>query len=419
MNIIEIIDKKRLKKVLTKKEIAWIIKAYMNKEIKDYQMSALLMAITINGMTEKETLFFTDALIKSGERFNSNELLVDKHSTGGVGDKTTLIIAPIVAAAGLKMVKMSGRGLGHTGGTIDKLESIAGFRVELNKGEIKKALQDVNVCLVSSQKDITPADKRLYQLRDVTATTNSIPLIASSIMSKKIASGAKIIVIDLKVGNGAFIKNKKDAFILAKIMKKIGQFYHVKTICVISKMTQPIGYNVGNGLEVIEALDFLNGKYEKDLYQLVVTLASILIKEKLNISKNKAEEIVKEIIKSKRALNYFENIVKNQHGDINQIELSSKMQFIPSPKTGYIKEIDAKKIGELAKELGGGRNQIEDQIDYSVGFVFHKKVGDYVKQGDKLITVYYNAKDLSILEILNCFSFGENVKQMNIIEKII
>ncbi len=419
MNIIEIIDKKRLKKSLTKKEINWLIKGYVDKEIKDYQMSALLMAITINGMTENETFFLTDALIKSGECFHSKELLVDKHSTGGVGDKTTLIIAPIIAAAGLKMVKMSGRGLGHTGGTIDKLESIAGFRVELNEGEIKKALQDVNVCLVSSQKDITPADKKIYQLRDVTATTNSIPLIASSVMSKKIASGAKILVIDLKVGKGAFIKSKKDALLLGRLMKKIGQHYRVKTVCVISKMDQPIGYNVGNGLEVAEAIDFLNGKYEQDLYRLVLVLATVLIKEKLNISNKKAEEMVKEIIEKKEGLAWFEKIVINQHGNINNIELSSKLQFIPSPKTGYIKEIDAYKIGELVRKLGGGRYLVEDQIDYGVGFVFHYKVGEYVKQGDKLLTVYYNAKDLSILEILSCFKFGESVKHMSIIEKII
>ncbi len=385
MRIIDLINKKRERKILTKKELFFIVEAYMKNRIPDYQMSAFLMAVTINGFTDNETSAFTDALIKSGEVLTIPDL-VDKHSTGGVGDKTTLLIAAIIACAGLKMVKMSGGGLGHTGGTVDKLEAISGFKVELTEMQINESLEKIGVCLIRQLKNLAPADKKIYQLRDVTATTNSIPLIASSIMSKKIASGAKVLVIDLKVGKGAFVKTKKEALLLAKLMKKIGNNYGIKTTCVLSEMDQPLGRNIGNGLEVIECLDFLNGNYEKNLYELVIYLSAILIANSKNITFEKASEEVVEIIDSKKALHKFKEIIENQKGDINKIKISNKKQTIVSLEEGYIDKIDALSIGNVVRLLGGGRFRVNEAIDYGVGIVLHKQKGDFVKKNDKLIS---------------------------------
>jgi len=415
MNVLGIIEKKKSKKKLTKKEIFYIVNGYIKKEIPDYQMSAFLMAVTLNGLNKKETIFLTDALVKSGTKLEFSDL-VDKHSTGGVGDKTTLLIAPIVACLGLKMVKMSGGGLGHTGGTIDKLEAIQGFRVDLDHGEIEKSLSEIGVCLIRQLKDLAPADKKIYQLRDVTATTNSIALIASSIMSKKIASGAKVLVIDLKVGRGAFVKNKKEGLELAKLLKEIGKHYQIKVICVLSRMDEPIGYCVGNGLEVIECLDFLKGDFDQDLYDLVVELTSELVSNYQEITFAEAKKEVIKVLEKKQALLKLQEIVKNQNGKLNEIKVSSKKQIIPSPTTGYIKKIDAYQIGQMVKQLGGGRQKVDDKIDYGVGFVLHRKIGNFIEKGEPLVTVYYQDKDLAIKDILNSFTFSqENVNKKSIV----
>ncbi len=418
--MINLIDKKRLKEELTKEEINHIVSGYVSGEIPDYQMSSFLMAVTLNGLTDDETIYFTDALIKSGDVLSFDGYnLVDKHSTGGVGDKTTLIIAPILASCGLNMVKMSGRGLGHTGGTIDKLESIAGFKVELKKEKVEKLLKEVGVCLISQMGNIVPADKKIYSLRDVTATTNSIPLIASSIMSKKIASGAKTLVIDLKVGKGAFMKNMDDARELARIMKKIGSNYKVDTVCVLSNMDQPLGRNIGNGLEIQECLDFFDNP-SPDLYELVVEICSILISSVKKISIGLAKNEVIAAIETDSAYNHLLSIVKKQGGKIDEIDISDKKQKVISPVSGYIAEIDSLKIGELVKKLGGGRTNIKEKIDYGVGFVLEKKVGDFIEKKESLLTVYYGQKDIQIKEIISCFKFSEKkVEKPQLIYEII
>ena len=419
MNVIEIIEKKKNNKKLTKKEIFYIVNSYYHEEITDYQMSAFLMAVCINGFSDQETVFFTDAIVKTGKKLKIANL-VDKHSTGGVGDKTTLLIAPIVACAGLKMVKMSGGGLGHTGGTVDKLESIKGFRVDLSQTEIEKSLREVGVCLIKQLPDLAPADQKIYQLRDVTGTTNSIPLIASSIMSKKIASGAKILVIDLKIGKGAFVKNKKDGLALAKLLQKIGNHYQIKVTCVLSNMDEPLGYNIGNGLEVKECLEFLKGNYEKKLYDLVLKLSATLIAKSKNMHYQKAEKIVKDIIESGEAYERFKKIIENQGGDINSIKISAKKQTLLSDSSGYISQIDAYKFGNIVKNLGGGRLEIGDEIDYGVGVVFHHKVGDYIEKNDKVLTIYYNKRDMRITEIINSFAISKgSVKQKSTIIDVV
>ena len=299
--IVEIINKKRLGKILSKKELEYFFNGYLHGEIMDYQMSALLMAICIKGMTDKEIFDLTDIFIKSGDRFDFPGIEVDKHSTGGVGDKTTLIIAPIVASLGVPVVKMSGRGLGFTGGTIDKLESIPGFRTNLTDDEIEKQKKEIGIVITSQTKDLVPLDKLIYALRDVTGTTESIPLIATSIMSKKIASGADKILIDIKVGNGALIKKEKDAKKLAQLMKKIGEFYHREVRCMTTNMDTPLGTSIGNSLEVIEAINILQNKEDNYLRDLCIELASEMVSMGKDISVEKAKIQVEESIRSGKA----------------------------------------------------------------------------------------------------------------------
>ena len=322
--MLDIIDKKRLGESLTKEEIEYVVKEYTNGNIPDYQMSALLMAICLNGMNEEETINLTDSFINSGEVIDTSNIkgvIVDKHSTGGVGDKTTLVLAPLLATLGYKVLKMSGRGLGFTGGTIDKLEAIQGYQVEEPFEKVEEEINSIGLAVISQTKNLVPADKKIYALRDVTSTVSSIPLIASSIMSKKIASGASTIVIDVKVGNGALLKNIEDARTLAKLMIKIGHSYQRKIICVLTNMDEPLGLAIGNSNEVLEAIDALNGKGPKDLMDLVKVLVSEILMANENISIEDAYAKIDEKINNKEAYNKFLEMVKYQGGDINSINL--------------------------------------------------------------------------------------------------
>lgn len=411
-NMLDIINKKRLGQILTKEEINYVVEKYVSGEIPDYQMSALLMAICINDMTDEETFNLTDAMINSGETLDLSGIqgsIVDKHSTGGVGDKTTLILAPIVASCGVKVCKMSGRGLGHTGGTIDKLESINGFNVNLSIEDAIKEVNKVGAVIVSQTGNLVPADKKIYALRDVSGTVESIPLIASSIMSKKIASGASSIVIDLKVGNGALIKNLEDAKHLSDLMIKIGKKYNRKVVCVLTNMDKPLGTSIGNALEVKEALEFLNGNRNKDLEEIIYKLASLMVSLGKNVSEEIALKEVKEKLNNKEALSKFYEIVKNQGGNIDDLKISNRVFSIKSPYTGFIKKIDTLKLGELSRSIGAGRYKKDDVIDYTVGFVLNKNVGDYVLKDEELVKVYLNKIDLSINDITSCFKIDSEL----------
>ena len=421
MNIIDIIVKKKNKEELTKEELEFAINGYLNNTVKDYQMSSLLMAIVINGMSLEETINLTDIMINSGETIDLGiDGIVDKHSTGGVGDKTTLILAPLVASVGVKVAKMSGRGLGHTGGTIDKLESIRGFNVSLSKEDFVKQVNEIGVSIISQTGNIAPADKKIYALRDVTGTTESIPLIASSIMSKKIASGAKYIVIDVKVGNGALMKNIEDAKSLATTMIEIGKRYGRTIVCVLTNMDIPLGHNIGNGLEVVESIDCLKGNGPKDLEDLVLELGSIMVSLSKNISKEKAYLLLKDNLYNNKAYSKFEELVKYQNGDINNIDISDKVISVKSNKEGFINKINTLKLGEIVKNIGGGRMNKEDSIDYGVGIVVSKKVGQPIFENEEIAKVYLRNIDVKVNDILDCFDIEEEYlkKQPLILEVI-
>ena len=393
MNIIDIINHKRLGNVLSKDEIDFFIHGVMDSSIADYQISSLLMAICLNGMNDEEIFNLTDAMIKSGDTIdlsNINAITIDKHSTGGVGDKVTLVLAPLLASLGFCVAKMSGRGLGHTGGTIDKLEAISGYNVELSEEDFLKQVNDINIAVISQTGNLAPADKKLYALRDVTGTVESIPLIAASIMSKKIASGSKYIILDVKVGNGALMKNVDDARKLAETMIEIGKKYDRKVICLLTNMDEPLGYAIGNGLEVKEALNSLNLKGPKDLNTVVLNMAAVALKSFKNISFEEAVLQAKENLINKSALDKFNQLVKAQGGNIDNITISDKKLEIRSCEAGYIKNINALKLGEAAKLLGAGRTKKDDIIDYGVGIVLNKKVGDYIANDEVLLTIYYN-----------------------------
>ena len=395
MVTVDIINKKRLGKELSYKELDFIFNGYLEGKVKDYQMSALLMAICINGMTDEEIFALTKIFIDSGDVLNFEDVgvIVDKHSTGGIGDKTTLVIAPIVASCGVPVVKMSGRGLGYTGGTIDKLESIPGFNVSLSDTKLKKQLKEIGVSISSQTANLTPIDKIVYALRDVTATVSSIPLIASSIMSKKIAGGADKILIDIKVGKGALLNSREDAKKLSELMIKIGGFYQREVRTIISDMNTPLGYCTGNSLEVLEAIDVLKGKqYGTPLADLCIELATEMVSMGKEISKKDAKLMVLESLNKGRAYEKFLELVKAQGGNIDKIEVSSLKQKIKAKEDGVIKKIDALVVGKLSVELGAGRRTKEDKIDYSVGVKLHKLVGEEVKKGDVLATLYVNNK---------------------------
>lgn len=413
MNMIEIIDKKRLKQQLSLEEIKYAVDNYVKGVIPDYQMSSLLMAICLNGLSMEETFNLTKTMLESGDKLDLSDIpgvKIDKHSTGGVGDKTTLILAPLVASCGVKVPKMSGRGLGHTGGTIDKLESIPGFKVNLTLEEFKKELKEVGCVVTGQTANLVPADKKIYALRDVTATVSSIPLIASSIMSKKIASGADKIVIDLKVGNGALVKTIKEAKKLATTMVEIGKRYNRETICILTNMTEPLGNNIGNALEVLESIEVLKGNVKNDLYDLVIYIASYMVSIGKNISRDVALKEVEESINSGLAYKKFLEMVNYQKGNIELLELAPKVFSVKSIKSGYINYINTELLGEIVKEIGGGRETKDDQIDYGVGIVLSKKVGDFVNKDEELLKIYLHKKDMEIRKILSCFLIEDSQK---------
>ncbi len=424
--ILQIIEKKKNKQELTKDEIKYAIDEYIAGNIEDYQMSSLLMAILLNGMTDKETIDLTDAMLCSGDIIDLSiikGIKVDKHSTGGVGDKTTLVLAPLVASCGLKVAKMSGRSLGHTGGTIDKLESIANFQTEMNMERFINQVDQIGLALISQTQNIVPADKKIYSLRDVTGTVNSIPLIASSIMSKKIASGADIILIDVKVGTGALVKTLESALKLSKTLIMIGNYYNKKVKCVITNMDQPLGCAIGNGLEVIESIDTLKGHGPKDLTELVLNLSAHLISSAKNIPFETSLKEATSNLNNGNAYLKFKEMVKAQNGDINNIDLAENVISVKSKTTGFVKQIDALKIGEIAKKLGAGRLTKKDKIDHGVGIVLSKKVGDYVLQDEELLKIYVRNKDIVVNDILDCFEISESLGNLKpliyeVVEKI-
>ena len=413
MNIIDIINKKRLGEELTKEEINFFINGMLDDSIADYQISALLMAIVLKGMTDNETLFLTDSMIRSGEVIDLSKIdgiIVDKHSTGGVGDKVTLILAPLLASLGIKVAKMSGRGLGHTGGTIDKLEAIPGFKTELPLDKFIKQVNKIGVALSSQSANLDPADKKLYALRDVTGTVESIPLIASSVMSKKIASGADVILIDVTVGNGALMKDMESARKLSKLMIKIGKRYNKIVLCILTSMDQPLGYAIGNSLEVDEAIKTLQGNGPKDVLEVIMTFASIIVGAIKKISNEEAKSLLFKQLNNGKAYDKLKELAKSQGGNLDKVKISDKVFLVKSNKTGYINKINTMELGNIAKKLGAGRETLDDIIDPEVGLVLCKKLGDYVESEEDLAKIYMNKKDISLKEVLDCFEIEEELK---------
>lgn len=402
----KIVDKKNKKQELSYKELDMYFNAYLNDKINDEVMTKLLKAICKNGLNDKEIINLTDIFIKSGDTLNLDYLgiTVDKHSTGGVGDKTTLILAPLLASCNILMPKMSGRGLGYTGGTIDKLESI-NVNVNLSEKTFIKTVKDIGFCIISQTKNICLMDKKIYALRDVTNTTESIGLIASSIMSKKIACGASKIVIDIKIGNGALIKNYDDAIKLAKIMKKTGKHYNKEVICILTDMTNPLGSNVGNKIEVMEVLDILQNKKDNLLKSLVIDMAAEIVMVVKNVSKKDAKKEVITNLENGKAYEKFITYVNRQNGNINNLKLKKGINVL-SEKEGYLKEINALEIGKLSCKLGSGRVKKEDNIDYDAGVILKKEVGSYVKKGDILCTIY--GKKQESIDIDKIFKISKN-----------
>ncbi|MCY8930386.1 pyrimidine-nucleoside phosphorylase [Bacillus subtilis] len=404
MRMVDIIIKKQNGKELTTEEIQFFVNGYTDGSIPDYQASALAMAIFFQDMSDRERADLTMAMVNSGETIDLSAIKgikVDKHSTGGVGDTTTLVLAPLVAALDVPVAKMSGRGLGHTGGTIDKLEAIDGFHVELTKDEFIKLVNRDKVAVIGQSGNLTPADKKLYALRDVTGTVNSIPLIASSIMSKKIAAGADAIVLDVKTGAGAFMKTEEDAAELAKAMVRIGNNVGRQTMAVISDMSQPLGFAIGNALEVKEAIDTLKGEGPEDLHELVLTLGSqMVVLAKKADTLDEARAKLEEVMKNGKALEKFKDFLKNQGGDSSIVDDPSKLPQaayqidVPAKEAGVVSEIVADEIGVAAMLLGAGRATKEDEIDLAVGIMLRKKVGDKVEKGEPLVTLYANRENV-------------------------
>lgn len=420
MDILDIIDKKEKNEKLTREEIAFVINGFLDGSIKDYQMSAFLTEIDLLGLSEEETISLTDIMLHSGEIIDLGlKQAADKHSTGGVGDKTTIVLAPLVASLGVKVAKMSGRGLGHTGGTIDKLESIEGFHTEMSLEDFKNQVNEIGVALVGQMGNLVPADKKIYALRDVTGTVDSVPLIASSIMSKKLASGASNIVIDLKVGNGALVSSIEEAKELGNLMVKIGKMNGKNTACILTNMNEPLGYAVGNSLEVLESIETLKGKGPKDLTDLVIKLGSYMVSFAKDISLEEATLMVKENLFNGKGYEKFKEWVIAQGGNINNIPVSNNTLEIVSPKSGCVKDIDALKIGKLARNLGAGRMTKEDTINPKVGIVLNKKVGDSVETGEKLLTVYYEDKNLNPEDVLSAFEIDEEAVKPELIIDVI
>ena len=432
MNILEIIEKKKIAQELSKEEIEYFVQGYTSGEITDYQAAALIMAICINGMTEDEIIALTISMAESGDMLDLSDIsdnIVDKHSTGGVGDKVTLILLPVVASLGIPVGKMSGRGLGITGGTIDKLESIPGYRTNISVEEFKRNIKEIGISLMSQTLNLAPADKKIYALRDTISCTNSMPLIASSIMSKKIAAGANSIVLDVTCGSGAFMQEKEAAKRLAKLMILIGKLAKRETVCVLTNMDEPLGKAVGNSLEVIEAIDALNGKIEKDVEEVGVTLASQMMRlsgKYPNLVENK--KLVIESLNNGKAFEKFKELVLAQGGDISYIENPEKFgkaEFVMpvlANQKGYIEELDAGKVGKAGVDLGIGRIHKEDSIDPSVVIIFEKKIGDAVEKDEALAYIHANSFDKAtkcVEKIQEAYKIGNRkILKKNIIEII-
>lgn len=431
MRMIDIIEKKRNGKELATEEINFFVKGYTEGTIPDYQASALAMAIYFQDMSDREIADLTMAMVHSGETLDLSAIhgiKVDKHSTGGVGDTTTLVLAPLVAALGVPVAKMSGRGLGHTGGTIDKLESIQGFHVEITTDQFIDLVNREKVAVIGQTADLAPADKKLYALRDVTATVDSIPLIASSIMSKKIAAGADAIVLDVTTGAGAFMKNEEDAIRLAETMVRIGNHVGRKTMAVISDMSQPLGYAIGNALEVKEAIDTLKGEGPDDLTELVLALGSqMVVLAGKATTLEEARNMLKEAIASGAGLAKFKKFVANQGGDPSVIDHPEKLPQakyaidLPAKTSGYVSQMVADQIGVAAMMLGAGRATKEDKIDFAVGIVLRKKVGDRVEAGEPLATIYANREAVEDVKekIYDNITISDHGEEPKLIHKII
>lgn len=431
MRMIDIIEKKRDGKSLTREEIEFFVNGYTRGEVPDYQASSLAMAIFFQDMNDEERAALTMSMVNSGEKIDLsdiNGIKVDKHSTGGVGDTTTLVLAPLVAAVGVPVAKMSGRGLGHTGGTIDKLESVKGFNVEISEKDFIKLVNDNQVAVIGQSGNLTPADKKLYALRDVTGTVNSIPLIASSIMSKKIAAGAEAIVLDVKTGSGAFMKTLDDAEALAHAMVRIGNNVGRNTMAIISDMSQPLGNAIGNALELKEAIATLKGNGPKDLTELVLTLGSqMVVLAEQAASLDEARQMLIDAIKTGKALNKFKTFLSNQGGDDSIVDSPEKLPSakyqveFKAKKDGYITEIIANEIGVASMMLGAGRQTKKDVIDLGVGIVLNKKVGEHVEKGENILTIHTNTKEIDdiLYKLDNSITIESKGEAPTLIHKII
>ena len=401
MRMVDLIEKKKEGFVHTQEEIHFIIDGYVHEHIPDYQMSAWMMAVCFQGLNKEETAWLTEEMMYSGDILDLSSIQgvkVDKHSTGGVGDKTSLVLGPMVGACHVPVAKMSGRGLGHTGGTLDKLESIPGFQIQITQDDFIKQVNDCHFSIIGQNANLVPADQKMYALRDVTGTVACIPLIASSIMSKKLAAGTDAILLDVKYGDGAFMKTKEDARLLAQTMIDIGTSLGKDTRAVISDMSQPLGNAIGNTLEVKEAIAALNGQSPDDLLELCLQSASyMLLQAHITNSLEKAREMLEEVIKNKKALNIFAQMVKAQGGSEEYIfnpelfEKAKEVIAVKSPREGYIKDLKAKPLGIVSMKLGGGRETKDDCIDYSVGLILNKKIGDFVQIDEPLVYVHTNS----------------------------
>ena len=432
MRMVDLIQKKKDGYELSDEEIHYIIEGYTKGSIPDYQMSAWMMAVCFQGLTHQETVTLTKEMMHSGDVIDLSAIKgikVDKHSTGGVGDKTSLVLGPIVAACGVPVAKMSGRGLGHTGGTLDKLESIPGFHIFLSDEDFVRQVNDCHLAIIGQTAKLVPADKKMYALRDVTATVSCIPLIASSIMSKKLAAGSDAILLDVKYGDGAFMKTKEDARKLAKTMIEIGKSLGKDTRATISNMSQPLGNAIGNSLEVKEAINTLRGNGPEDLLELCLEAGShMLFQAKKTDSLLEARKMLEEAIRQRTALKVLAKMVKAQKGDdayINHPELFEKAkEVIPvySTQSGYVKDLHALNLGLVSMKLGGGRQKTDDNIDHRVGLVLQKKIGDYVRKDDVLVYVHTNTGLSEELkqEILDAYTFqDEYVEKPTLIEEVI
>lgn len=430
MRMVDLIAKKRDGGTLSNEEINYIINGYVEGSIPDYQISAFLMAVYYQGMTPDEQLAFTMTMLHSGEEIDLSAIhgvKCDKHSTGGVGDKTSLVVGPLAAACGVKMAKMSGRGLGHTGGTLDKLESIPGFKIEVSSSDFFKQVNEIGFAIIGQTANITPADKLLYALRDVTATVESIPLIASSIMSKKLASGADHIVLDVKVGDGAFMKNMATATKLAEAMVEIGRLAGRDTVATLTEMSEPLGFAVGNSLEVIEAIETLKGNGPKDFTELCVKLTiEILLVSHICDTEEEALKMVNDAIESGSGLKKLSDMISYQHGnsdvvnDYSLLSVSKEVKdLVYDGDDAYVKHINALMVGECAMLLGAGRETKEDVIDMSVGVVLKKKVGDKVSKGDVIATLYTNKKNIESASKLLHDSYSYSIDYVEPLKKIL